>query len=99
MQSVTDFQELLVRNGVSVEQSDRYVRHLKRHAEMCRARADVFCIYGSDTAKAPWQREFKRLASNVTRMHPMVRIFNMTEDVTERRAACEALHDLIMEGV
>ena len=63
------------------------------HAMMCCARVDA----------APGAfRDFASRTSKMTRSDPRVAVFNNPESfcpVEVRRAACEALHDLIMEGV
>ena len=92
MQSVTAFHDLLVRNGVSVRVAPGNVYALSAHAMVCRARAD---------AKPGTFRDFVAVTARMTRSDTRVSIFNDTDAAyaDERRAACEALHDLIMEGV
>jgi hypothetical protein len=62
------------------------------HASVCRRRADE-----PESAL----RDFIARACKMTRNDPRVYSFNDEgpEYAAERRAACEALHDLIMEGV
>lgn len=62
------------------------------HASVCRRRADE---------SQGTLREFIARACKMTRNGPQVHVFNDDgpEYAAERRAACEALHDLIMEGV
>lgn len=92
MQSVIDFHALLVRNGVSATIANQNVGALSAHAMVCRARAD---------APPGAFRDFVAVTGWWTRGDKFLRIFNDTGDeyAEERRAACEALHDLIMEGV
>ena len=92
MQSVIDFHDLLVRNGISTRIAPQNVFALSAHAMVCRARADA--PHGAF-------REFVTATGWWTRGDKFLRIFNDTgpDYADERRAACEALHDLIMEGV
>ena len=92
MQSVIAFHDLLVRNGISARVAPQNVFALSAHAMVCRARAD---------APSGAFREFVTATGRMTRDDKFLRIFNDTGDeyAEERRAACEALHDLIMEGV
>jgi len=92
MQSVIDFHDLLVRNGIAIRIASSAVAALSAHAMVCRVRAD--------TPPGAF-RDFVTRANKMTRNDTRVSIFNDTGDdyAEERRAACEALHDLIMEGV
>lgn len=92
MQSVIAFHDLLVRNGISARVAPQNVFALSAHAMVCRARAD---------APSGAFREFVTATGRMTRDDKFLRIFNDTGDeyADERRAACDLLHDLIMEGV
>lgn len=92
MQSVIDFHDMLVKTGSSSRTADDVVAAMVMHASVCRRRAD-------ETESA--LREFIAHACKMTRASPRVHAFNdpAADYADERRAACEALHDLIMEGV
>ena len=92
MQSVKDFHAMLVNTGWSSRTADDVVSAMVTHASVCRRRADE-----PESAL----REFIAHACKMTRTSPRVYIFNDDgpDYAEERRAACEALHDLIMEGV
>ena len=92
MQSVIDLYDMLVHNGVSTSIAPQNVAALAAHAMVCRARAD---------APPGAFRDFVAMTGLMTRDDKFLRIFNDDgpEYAEERRAACEALHDLIMEGV
>ena len=92
MQSVKDFHAMLVDTGSSSRTADDVVSAMVTHASVCRRRADE-----PESAL----REFIAHACKMTRTSPRVHAFNDDgpECAEERRVACEALHDLIMEGV
>ena len=83
---------MLVETGSSSREADDVVSAMVTHASVCRRRADE-----SEGAL----RDFIARACKMTRTSPRVYAFNDDgpEYAAERRAACEALHDLIMESV
>ncbi len=92
MQSVIDLQYTIMRNGVSATVARYNAAALSAHAMVCRARADA--------PLGPF-RDFVVVTGCMTRDDKFLCIFKDASDeyADERRAACEALHDLIMEGV
>jgi hypothetical protein len=87
--SVAAFKEALLAEGHTQRSADVYADSLVTHANMCRTRADL----------PPGAfRDFVTKASRMTR-----KARNLDElayhGADVQRAACEALHDLIMEGV
>lgn len=82
---------MLVETG-SRRTADDVVAAMVTHASVCRRRADE--PQGA-------LREFIVRACKMTRNDPRVYVFNDDgpEYADENRVACEALHDLIMEGV
>ena len=92
MQSVKDFHAMLVNTGSSSRRAEDVVSAMVTHASVCRRRADE---------PKGALRDFIARACKMTRDSPRVYIFNDDgpQYADERRAACEALHDLIMEGV
>jgi len=98
MQSVTALRELLTRTFGSAYNTwhiNRYVNAIITHAMMCRAKVD---------APSEAFRAFVARTCKMTRQSGEVCYFHEQEDddptaIAERRAACEALFDLIMEGV
>lgn len=92
MQSVIDLRDTIMRNGVSATVACYNAAALSAHAMVCRAKADA--------PSGPF-RDFVVVTGWMTRDDKFLRIFSGTspEYAAVRRAACEALHDLIMEGV
>ena len=97
MQSVADFKNLLTRNWTTYEPHyvSKVVDAFFTHALMCRTKVD---------SPAGALRDFATRTCKMTRNDSKLWIFreyndDNADDVAERRAACEALHDLIMEGV
>ncbi len=94
LQSVIDYKTLLERKGASTRQANCRVGDLLAHALVCKTRAD--------TQRGAF-REFVVYACKMTRGQQSG-IFLIGGDAgkvfdDERTAACEALFDLIMEGV
>lgn len=83
MQSIITLGQTMVRLGFSHLTARRYTCALVTHATMCRARAD---------SAAGALRDFIRVAADMTRI-------DAAPSEVFSAAACEALHDLIMEGV
>lgn len=92
MQSVHYLRRLLISHGLSHFDAGRYVDALVTHASVCRARSD---------APLGAFRSFVNAASRMTRSDYFVTRLATPDDryAGESAAACEALHDLIMEGV
>ena len=94
MQSVINLQTTLMRNGCTTTGASQAIVSLVTHASMCRARADA--------PPGPF-RAFVVEACRRTRKDRLMDALgdmDLCDWVTaERRAACEALFDLIMEGV
>lgn len=97
MQSVTAFRDLITRNWAphDPDHISRVVDAFFTHALVCRAKVD---------APSEGFRAFAARTCKMTRQDSKLYIFreqedDEAEDIAERRAACEALHDLIMEGV
>lgn len=69
------------------------------HAANCRVRSDLPNPDGP--ASGIFYRRFVVRACEMTRRFSLVSAFNTAshEETRERAAACEALHDLIMDGV
>jgi len=93
LRSVDNFHALVMKNGCSKAQATGMVKALVAHACVARNRADA--------APDSVFRLFTVYTGRMTRADPRVRIFNDADRAysDERAAACEALHDLIMEGV
>lgn len=87
--SVEAFRDALLAEGHTHYSVEVYASSLITHANMCRSRADL-----SPSA----YRDFVTKASKMTRNDRAMRTIEEHEPET-RRAACEALFDLIMEGV
>lgn len=87
--SVAAFKNALFDEGHANYSVEAYVASLITHATMCRTRADL----------PPGAfRDFVTKASEMTRNERALLYIEYHNDLVVR-AACEALHDLIMEGV
>lgn len=87
--SVIAFEYALLADGHSHHSVDVYTNSLIIHANMCRTRADL---------PPSAFRDFVTKASHMTRSSRVMLDIQYHDEATAR-AACEALHDLIMEGV
>lgn len=87
--SVAAFKDALLSEGHSYYSAEVFINSLITHANMCRTRADL---------PSSAFRDFVTKASYMTRdSRTMLDIqYHSKSTIT---AACEALHDLIMEGV
>lgn len=92
MQSAEHLGLILSRHGMSREGVARHLNAIVTHASVCRTRAD---------SPPGAFRDFVRAASRMTRRDKRLVAMVSPEDCYdgEPEAACEALHDLIMEGV
>lgn len=88
-ESVADLEHALASDGYTWNAVDRHVDDLVTHAMMCRERVDL----------PPGAfRDFVTRACRMTRRSRFLSDLWLADDPL-RTAACEALHDLIMEGV
>ena len=88
-ESIAELEHALASDGYTWNAVDRHVDELVAHANLCRTRVDL----------PPGAfRDFVARAARMTRRSRIVQDIVFTSD-TVRTAACNALHDLIMEGV
>lgn len=109
MQSVRDLHDLLVRKGVSPTVAQHHAASLSAHAMVCRARADAplgpFRDFVAVTGRMTRYDGFLGILKAARRVPRLALVTQDARSPTDndhadvRRAACEALHDLIMEGV
>jgi len=97
MQSVIDFRDLLTKNWNNHDplSINMVVDAFFTHALLCRTKVD---------SPPGAFRDFAARTCKMTRRDTKLRMFHEyvndnEDDKAERRAACEALFDLIMEGV
>lgn len=90
MDSIAALRTELLKSGYSPGGIDGHVDDLVIHACMCRIRADT-----------PTPSGFRELVAYTCKMTRGGRVGNLADDIDQgvRTAACEALFDLIMEGV
>ena len=87
--SVEAFRDALQQEGHSRESAEAYSDSLITHATMCRARVEL---------PLGTHRDFVAKTCSMTRKSRILGEIHY-HGAAVQRAACEALHDLIMEGV
>lgn len=88
-ESIAELEHALASDGYTWNAVDRHVDELVAHANLCRTRVDL----------PPGAfRDFVARACRMTRRSRCLSDLWLADDAL-RTAACNALHDLIMEGV
>ena len=88
-ESIAELEHALASDGYTWNAVDRHVDELVAHANLCRTRVDL----------PPGAfRDFVTRAARMTRRSRAYSDLWLADDAL-RTAACNALHDLIMEGV
>ena len=90
-ESLAALDDALTAEGFTYNAAERHVHELVSHASMARARADAPPgAFRDFVARAGWMTRTSRVMDDMR---------SVIASEPLRRAACEALHDLIMEGV